>query len=122
MFERDYVMKMIHELVRTILKLLFHIDDVDDSIQIENEEANELYSKVIHLMKEYHINEAENYLYENLDESNLEELKVSLLFYDYLNQLSDEELEQADFSREEIKDGVQLVLRKFGYDGISTAF
>lgn len=125
MFEQDYVMRMIHELVRTILKLLFHIDDIDyidESLQMQNEDATKLYRKIIDLLKQHKINEAENYLYENLDENNLEELKASLLFYEYLNHLSDKELEKANFSREEIKDGIQLVLKKFRYDGITTAF
>lgn len=122
MFEQDYVMRMIKELVRTILKLLFHIDDVNDSIEIDNEAAEELYCSIIGLLKQNRVNEAENYLFDQLDNQNLDMLKVSLLFYDKLNQLSDEELENADYSREEVKDGIQTVLKLFGYDGITNAF
>lgn len=122
MFEQDYIMRLIRELVRTILKLLFHIDDVDDSIEIEDAEAGELYSEIISLLKQYRINEAENILMDQMDTQNLDMLKISLLFYDRLNQLSEEELEEAEFSREEIKEGIQTVLKQFGYDGITNAF
>lgn len=122
MFEQDYVMRMVKELVRTILKLLFHIDDVNDSIEIDNEVANELYCSIIGLLKQNRINEAENYLLDQLDNQNIDMLKASLLFYDKLNQMSDAELEDADFSREEVKDGIQTVLKLFGYDGITNAF
>ncbi|WP_099468420.1 DUF6483 family protein [Konateibacter massiliensis] len=122
MFKEDYVMKMIHELVKTVLKLMFHIDNVDDTIVLENEAANELYKKLMGLTKEYKINDAENFLYENLDENNMEELKAALLFYEQLNYLSDDDLENADFSREEIKDGIQVVLERFGCEGIAGAF
>lgn len=122
MFKQDYILKTIHEMVKMVLKLLFHIDDIDDSIKIENEEANEFYKTLVEFVKQNKINEAENYLYENLDTQNLEELKVALIFYEQLNQLSDEVLDKADFSREEIKDGIQLALEKFGYDGLTGAF
>lgn len=122
MLEQDYIVRMIRELVRTILKLLFHIDDVDDSIELENEEANELYQNIMVLVKQGNINDAENYLLEHMNLSNLETLKASLLFYDQLNQLSEELLEQADFSRDEIKEGIQTVLKQFGYESIMTAF
>ncbi len=122
MFEQDYVMRMIRELVRTILKLLFHIDDVDDSIIIDDVEAKELYCSILGLIKQYRINEAENNLLEQLDVQNLDMLKVSLLFYDRLNQMSDKELEEAEFSREEVKDGIQTVLKQYGYNGITNAF
>jgi hypothetical protein len=40
-------------------------------------------------------------------------VKIALDFYDRLNKLSDGELEIADFSREEIKSGIDDVLKLY---------
>lgn len=40
-------------------------------------------------------------------------MKIALDFYDRLNKLSDEELEIADFNREEIKTGIDDILKLY---------
>ncbi len=42
MFEQDYVMRLIKEMVRAILKLLFHIDTESPTVELlENKEEND---------------------------------------------------------------------------------
>jgi hypothetical protein len=58
------------------------------------------------------INEAENLLFERLESNpNPQILSVAGIFYRELSQLTDEELDKADFSRTEIMDGIQSVER-----------
>ena len=63
------------------------------------------------------INEAENQLYENLDENDTEHLEMALTFYMYLNQLDDDTLFMANYSREEIVEGINSVSASFGITG-----
>jgi len=61
------------------------------------------------------INEAENLLFEMLDSDNNDHFVLAIDFYKRLNSLSDNDLEQADFSREEIIKGLGEVCSIFGY-------
>lgn len=57
---------------------------------------------------------AENDLYDMLEEGLTPvKLKLALWFYTQLRALSDETLEKADFSREEIDEGLEGVLKMY---------
>ncbi len=73
---------------------------------------------LIALAKEGKINEAENILYEDGFISNKDDLKIGVLFYDYLVGLNDEFLESHDYSKKEAYDGLEMLLKKNGYDDI----
>lgn len=120
MFEDDYIMRMIHEMVRVILKFLFNVDgeSVED-IKIEDENVEVKYNWLMDLAHKGKINEAENMLYENLDITNKYELQAALMFYQYLNTYSADYLEENNFSQEEIKTGIKTVLKLFGQDGLT---
>ena len=60
------------------------------------------------------INEAENILLESLDTSRKSDLRAALIFYDHINDFSDDFLEEHNYSREEIKDGIKSVVEDFG--------
>ena len=56
------------------------------------------------------INEAKNRLYDLTGDTDVNSLEVALLFYSYLNDKTDDFLETNDFSRDEIKSGLENVL------------
>ena len=61
MFEQDYVMRLIKEMVRAILKLLFNIDTESPTIELlENKEEKETLENLIDMVDAGEINEAEN--------------------------------------------------------------
>lgn len=122
MFEQDYIIRLIQQMVRTILKLLFNMDKKEDMIIFEDEKTEQIYNQLLELVNQGMINEAENMLYEQLDTNNTAELKMGLLFYEYLNELSDETLEQCDYKREEIRMGIQIILKEYGYLGLTDMF
>ena len=65
MFEQDYVMRLIKEMVRAILKLLFNIDTESPTIELlENKEEKETLENLIDMVDAGEINEAENRLYD----------------------------------------------------------
>lgn len=119
MFEKDYILRLIQEMVRMVLKLLFHIDTASAlELAVKEEENREETERVWRLLKDKRINEAENLLFDLMDTGKKEYLKSSLLFYDYLNGLTDEELEAASFSREEIREGLVNSMKRFGYEDL----
>ncbi|MBQ8503512.1 MAG: hypothetical protein IJ491_04450 [Clostridia bacterium] len=117
-YEQDWVMRQIKLLVRFIARAVFKKDTAEYKELIEESIAGTdiLHRELMLLVSEGRICEAENFLFDNLDKTMRGHLALALDFYERLNNLSDEELEQANFSREEIKDGLNNVLDLFGLD------
>lgn len=123
MFEQDYVMRLIKEMVRAILKLLFHMDTESPTAEIlENEESKETLDILLDMVDAGNINEAENCLYDLIGEKNNSSFLIALLFYSYLNDKTDDFLELHDFSREEIKSGIENAADGLGVSGIAKMF
>ena len=114
MFEQDYVMRLVKEMVRAILKILFNINTESPTAELlENKEEKEILEKLLDMVGGGKINEAENRLYDLIDDNN--SLEIALLFYSHLNDKTDEFLEANDFSREEIILGIENVTDRFGF-------
>lgn len=123
MFEQDYVMRLITEIIRTILKLLFNIDTVSPTVELlENKEEKETLENLLNMVDTGKINEAENKLYDLISDTDMNSLKVALLFYSYLNDKTDDFLEANEFSRDEIKLGIENVADIFGLSNIAKMF
>ena len=123
MFEQDYIMRLIREMVRTMAKLVFKVD-IDDPKQIdfENEDLEEEYYNLITMINSGMVNEAENMLLDQLDLSNKKSFEMSLMFYSYLNEKNDDFLEIHNYSRKEVVDGIKNVCDKLGYSGFTESF
>lgn len=123
MYEQDYIMRLIHEITRTLIKLIFNIDEEkNEEIMIQTGGLGEKYDPLLELLKQGKINEAENLLYEELDPANKEYLKIGLLFYEQLSRLSPEVLESSDYTSEEIKEGIQHLLSLYGYENMGEIY
>ena len=123
MFEQDSVMRLIKEMVRAILKLLFNIDTESPTIELlENKEEKETLENLIGMVDAGEINEAENRLYDLISATDMNSMEVAILFYSYLNDKTDDFLEANDFSRDEIKLGMENVADNFGLNSIAKMF
>ncbi len=123
MFEQDYVMRSIKEMVRAILKLLFNIDTELPTVELlENKEEKETLENLFGMIDDGKINEAENRLYDLTNDTDMNSLEIALLFYSYLNDKTDDFLEENDFSRDEIKLGLENVTDSFGLSSIAKMF
>lgn len=120
MVEQDYIMRIIHEVIRTFLKLVFHMDEEKpEEVQFADSEMAGSFETLCAMADRGEINEAENILYEELEEGNLEYLKMAVLFYEHLNKMSNEYLEKCDFSRQEVADGMKQMMKRYGYDSLA---
>lgn len=116
-------MRIIREMIRVILKLMFNIDTISPTSELlkeskEKQTLNELYG----LVDEGKINEAENIIYDLTEKGDISNLKTALLFYSYLNDKDNSFFEVNDFSREEIKDGLMNILSEYGLNSIAEMF
>lgn len=112
MYHHDWLMRQIHTMIQLLGKILFNKDHIKLNIQDESNstEIHLLHETLISLINELKINEAEDLLFEKIDGNDLIYMKVAMDFYDRLNSLSEGELEDAHFSRQEIKSGLEDVL------------
>lgn len=120
MVEQDYIMRIIHEVVRTLLKLIFHIDEEkQEEVQFEDRKTAGSFENLCAMADRGEINEAENILYEEMEEGSLESLKMGILFYEHLNKMSSEYLEKCDYSRQEVAEGMKQLMKMYGYDSLA---
>ena len=123
MFEQDYIMRLIKEMIRTILKLLFHIDmETATTELLKNEEKKAALETLLNMVDDGDINEAENKIFEIVETGKRESLELVLLFYSYLNDKSDDFLAENNFSRKEIQDDLKQILSKYGLEGMAETF
>ena len=119
-YQDDYVMRTISDLVRAIARLVLGKSDIDYDLPEDEDKYTDLdrvYKRLKDLVDEGNINDAENLLTDELDTDSLDCLEMDLTFYMYLNQLKDEELYTANYSREEIVDGINSVCAEYGISG-----
>lgn len=105
------------------MKIIFNIDTASPSAELlKDSEEEQTLDELIDMVDAGFINEAENRLYDITEERKKQDLEVALLFYSYLNNQSDEYLEEHGFSRDEVKSGLMDISKRYGVDGFVDAF
>lgn len=120
MITEDYILRMIRDMVRMIAHLTGVPTDPLTAPQFRESlpagKLPPLLEQLVELADRGEINEAENRLFEELDFADPEQLSVALLFYRHINGFSEEKLLTADYSREEIAEGLKDCAERFGLD------
>ena len=120
--EKDYYMRVVHELVRTLIRLVFRKEIDKDEEKMVPLEVLEQYKKLTAMIDDGQINEAENLLLDGMEADSRAYFELTLLFYEKLNAKTDEFLEEHDYSREEVLDGIKYVVDFYGYGSLMDAF
>ncbi len=115
--EKDYIMRMIKEMVRVLFSLVFGKKYV--SVEIEKENKYEVSGKklqgFLNMIDSGQINEAENILLNSIDYTNKDEIVAAALFYQYLSEKDSEFLENNHYTKEEVLSGFKQLLTQSGY-------
>ncbi len=115
--EKDYIMRMIKEMVQVLFSLVFGKKYV--SVELEDQNKYEVSGNTLKyffdMIDQGDINEAENLLLEDLDYTNKEEVMAAAFFYQYLSQKDDDFLRRNDYTKEEVLFGFKQLLEKSGY-------
>lgn len=113
MFEQDYIKRLCESIGNMIVAFVAGKDAVTSKIEDENHDVKLSQDDLLEIMiKKYlyedKINEAEDLIFDSMHERHSKKVyEIALDFYKQLNQYSDEKLNNCDFSREEIKDGLE---------------
>ena len=118
--EKDYIMRMIKEMVRVLFSLAFEKKYV--SVELEKENKYEVSGKnlkiFLNMIDLGQINEAENILLDSIDYTNKNEVMAVALFYQYLSEKDNQFLENNNYTKEEVLSGFKQLLMKSGYSDL----
>ena len=116
-------MRLVHEIARVLAKILFSINSETVSEVLESRiEETDVLEQLLDMVDNGQINEAENRLYDLLNRSAPNCIETAILFYLYLNDKSDEFLKENDYSREEVKEGIEDIAERVGLSGLINTF
>ena len=121
MDEKDYIMRVIKEMVRVLFSLLFGKKYSSAQQEHENkyEVAGHKLNELLAMVDQGKINEAENLLLDNIDHANKNDIAAAALFYQYLSEKEDDFLMQHNYSKEEVLDGMIQLLKRSGYGDLT---
>lgn len=114
--EKDYIMRMIKEMVRVLISLLLGKKYVQVELEQENKYgvSDQKASKWKEMIDHGRINEAENMLLEHINYNNKEDIAEAIFFYEYVSEKGEDFLKSCDYSEEEVLDGLKHLARHGG--------
>ena len=122
--EKDYIMRIIKEMVRVLFSLM--LGKQYKSVELPEENKYEVSGKALEefekMVDQGFVNEAENMLLENIDYTQKEEILAALLFYQYISEKDNAFLASHNYSKEEALDGIKALAEKDGYGEMSEIF
>lgn len=115
--EKDYIMRMIKEMVRVLFSFMFGKNYVSVEQEVKNryEVSGKKLDELLEMIDNGEINEAENMILTDMDYDNKEAIAAAALFYQYLAGKSEDFLQKNNYSKEEVLDGMNHIMEKSGY-------
>lgn len=117
--EKDYIMRMIKEMVRVLFSLMFGKGKKYVSVELEKENKYEVSGKnlkdFLDMIDSGKINEAENILLDSIDYTDRNEVMAAAFFYQYLSEKDSEFLKNNNYTKEEVMSGFKQLLMQSGY-------
>lgn len=123
MFRNDYILRQIEDMARFVSRLLlgrsaqlYSLTDYTEVPRSSEDGLDLLRYRLALLVDSGGINEAEELIFDELENGGTLFLELALSFYYTIAQLDDEQLEKANFTHEEITEGIDEIARMFGVE------
>ena len=113
--EKDYIMRMIKEMVRVLFSLIFGKKYVSVELENKYEVSGKNLKDFLDMIDSGEINEAENILLDSIDYTDRNEVMAAALFYQYLSEKDSEFLRNNNYTKEEVMSGFKQLLMQSGY-------
>ena len=113
--EKDYIMRMIKEMVRVLFSLMFGKKYVSVELENKYEVSGKNLKDFLDMIDSGDINEAENILLDSIDYTDRNEVMAAALFYQYLSEKDSEFLKNNNYTKEEVLSGFKQLLMQSGY-------
>jgi len=117
--KQDWLMRQIQMLIEFIARITLNKASITHEMDEQQMgETGELYMQLKELLADGSICAAEDALTDIFNKDD-DHLRLAMWFYSEINNLTDEELEASNFSRQEIYEGLQEVLSRNGISLLS---
>ena len=113
--EKDYIMRIIKEMVRVLFSLVFGKKYVSVELENKYEISGKNLKDFLDMIDSGKINEAENILLDSIDYTDRNEVMAAALFYQYLSEKDSEFLKNNNYTKEEVMSGFKQLLMQSGY-------
>ena len=115
-FEKDYIMRLIHGIALVLARLLLgkQMEDEGEIATILVKKEKEQNDLLLRMIDDGEINKAEERLFDLLENASWDDrhkAAVAICFYSHVNDKDDEFLEKANFTRDEIMEGLEDAMR-----------
>ena len=115
-YEKDYIMRLIHGIALVLARLLLgrQMENEGEIAMILDKQEKEQNDLLLRMVDEGKINRAEERLFDLLENASWDDrhkAAVAICFYSHVNDKDDEFLEKADFTREEIMEGLEDAMK-----------
>lgn len=123
-YEQDYIMRLIKQVIRALIGTLLNkrtTITTDLLVNRQRRSGDDFLFRLTMLADQGKICEAENILLEAVEGGSDEAYQTALLFYEHINEYSDEFLEDHNFSRKEIRQGVIGIADHMGLYAMASA-
>ena len=115
-YEKDYIMRLIHGIAMVLARLLLgrQMENEGEIATILDKQEKEQNDLLLRMVDEGKINRAEERLFdlqEHASWNDRHKAAVAICFYSHVNDKDDEFLEKADFTREEIMEGLEDAMK-----------
>ena len=115
-YEKDYIMRLIHGIALVLARLLLgrQMENEGEIATILDKQEKEQNDLLLRMVDEGKINRAEERLFDLLENASWDDrhkAAVAICLYSHVNDKDDEFLEKADFTREEIMEGLEDAMK-----------
>ena len=115
-YEKDYIMRLIHGIALVLARLLLgrQMESEGEIATILVKKEKEQNDLLLRMVDDGEINKAEERLFDLLENASWDDrhkAAVAICFYSHVNDKDDEFLEKADFTRDEIMEGLEDAMR-----------
>ena len=115
-YEKDYIMRLIHGIALVLARLLLgrQMENEGEIATILDKQEKEQNDLLLRMVDEGKINRAEERLFDLLENASWDDrhkAAVAICFYSHVNDKDDEFHEKADFTREEIMEGLEDAMK-----------
>lgn len=118
--EKDYLIRMIKQVAKILFSLMLGKEYVQVAMEDENkfEVSGRKLDEYKAMVDRGEVNEAENFLLENIDYNSKDEVAAAVLFYQYVGEKGEAFLKQYNYTAEEALEGLKQLAERAGYGGV----
>lgn len=114
MLNEDYITRMVYQIARFLAKIVMHKDIEKEETLITDDITMDHKKELIDLADEGKVNEAEDKLYDYIEDKSQNSLALGIEFYLHLSRMEEDFLEEHNFTKEEIRDGILNLADEYG--------